>query len=225
MPYKDPQKQKEARRRYYLKNKHNIGTGKLDPPKFPPIKIPDNIRETQYPGYYIGDDGRAYRVPGKFDRNAELNEYGLIPLSTSLRGNPLDKRYQYPSINVTLRDENGKFLRQKKANIHRLVAEAFIPNPNNLSDVDHIDRNKHNNSISNLRWVSRIENMSWNAKPFCITDTKTGKVYEGENNIQWIRENWDWISLRTKMKQVDFISYLNYRKKAHGFILQKYEKE
>jgi hypothetical protein len=67
--------------------------------------------------------------------------------------------------------------------------------------------------------------MSWNAKPFCITDTKTGKIYSGENNIEWIRKNWDWISLRTKMKQVDFIKLLNYRKKANGFILQKFEKE
>jgi hypothetical protein len=221
MPYKDPKKQKEAKRRYYLKNKYGI----TDPPKFPPIKIPNSIKETQYPGYYIGDDGKAYRVPGIYDRNSEINEYGLIPLNMFLRGNRLGKKYQYFSINITLRDETGKFLHQKRAYIHRLVAEAFIPNPYNLSDVDHIDRNKHNNSIDNLRWVSREENMSWNAKPFYITDTKTGKVYEGENNIKWIKENWDWISLRTKMKQVDFIKLLNYRKKANGFILQKLEKE
>jgi hypothetical protein len=221
MPYKDPQKQKEAKRRYYLKNKHNIN----DPPKFPPIKIPDSIRETQYSGYYIGVDGKAYREPVKYDRNVELNEYGLINLNTSLRGNPLGKKYQYPSINVTLRDENGKFLRQKKVNIHRLVAETFIPNPNNFSDVDHIDRDKLNNSVSNLRWVSRLENMQWNAKQFRIIDTITGKVYTGENNIQWIKENWNWISLRTKMKEVDFIKYLNYRKKSNGFVLEKYEKE
>lgn len=225
MPYKDPQKQKEAKRRSYLKNKHKIVRPKLDPPEFPPIKIPDNIKETKYPGYYIGDDGRSYRKPVESDRNVKLNEYGLIPLNTHLRGNPSHTKYQYPSINVTLRDENGKFLRQKKVNIHRLVAETFIPNPNNYSDVDHIDRNKHNNSVSNLRWVSRLENMSWNAKDFCITDTETGKIYKGKNNIQWIRENWDWICLRTKMKQVDFIKHLNYKGKSNGFILEKYEKE
>lgn len=157
MPYKNPQKQKEARRKSYLKYK-----SKIAPQKFPPIKIPDNIKETQYPGYYIGNDGKAYRVPGKYDRNVELNEYGLIPLNTHLRGNPADKKYQYPSINITLRDENGKYLRQKKENIHRLVAETFIPNPHNYDSVDHKDRNKQNNHISNLEWCSLDDNKkSW----------------------------------------------------------------
>lgn len=42
--------------------------------------------------------------------------------------------------------------------IHRLVGEAFIPNPNNLPQIDHIDGDKHNNNASNLRWVSVSEN-------------------------------------------------------------------
>ena len=46
----------------------------------------------------------------------------------------------------------------KKFYIHRLVALHFIPNPQNLTDIDHIDQNKTNNSISNLRWVSRSNN-------------------------------------------------------------------
>jgi hypothetical protein len=41
---------------------------------------------------------------------------------------------------------------------HRLVAEAFIPNPNNKPQIDHIDRNRTNNHISNLRWVSASTN-------------------------------------------------------------------
>ena len=41
---------------------------------------------------------------------------------------------------------------QKKYKIHRLVALNFIPNPDNLLEVDHIDQNTANNHISNLRW-------------------------------------------------------------------------
>lgn len=42
--------------------------------------------------------------------------------------------------------------------IHRLVAKTFIPNPNNLVCIDHIDRNKENNNLNNLRWVNHSEN-------------------------------------------------------------------
>lgn len=43
--------------------------------------------------------------------------------------------------------------------IHRLVAETFIPNPNNLSDVNHKDGNKQNNWVDNLEWCDRSENL------------------------------------------------------------------
>ena len=41
---------------------------------------------------------------------------------------------------------------------HRILAKHFIENPDDLPQVDHIDRNKTNNSIENLRWVSNSEN-------------------------------------------------------------------
>jgi hypothetical protein len=43
---------------------------------------------------------------------------------------------------------------------HKLIALAFVPNPDNKSEVDHIDKNKHNDIPSNLRWVDRYDNMA-----------------------------------------------------------------
>lgn len=44
--------------------------------------------------------------------------------------------------------------------IHRLVAAAFLPNPQNLAEVDHIDGNKQNNRVENLRWISHVDNIA-----------------------------------------------------------------
>lgn len=48
----------------------------------------------------------------------------------------------------------------KKRYIHRLVAQAFIPNELNLPEVNHVDEDKGNNAIDNLEWMSRIDNVN-----------------------------------------------------------------
>lgn len=49
--------------------------------------------------------------------------------------------------------------KQKTYGIHRLLAIQFIPNPDNLPQIDHIDRNRQNNNLSNLRWCNATLNL------------------------------------------------------------------
>lgn len=56
---------------------------------------------------------------------------------------------------IDLRDDNGG---RKNWKVHRLVGTAFIPNPHNKPQIDHIDEDKTNNCVSNLRWVTNSEN-------------------------------------------------------------------
>lgn len=62
----------------------------------------------------------------------------------------------------------------KTWNIHRLVALTFLDNPLNLSQVDHIDRNKSNNVVTNLRWVSNAENQANRGMP---KNNTSGEMY------------------------------------------------
>ena len=52
----------------------------------------------------------------------------------------------------------------KQTYVHRLIAEAFIPNPNNLDTVNHKDEVKTNNAASNLEWMSRKDNINYGTR-------------------------------------------------------------
>ena len=205
-------------------------------PVFPSVNLPDHIKPTNYPNYYVSNDGIAYREPRPVDasgRFGKINQWGLIQLSTSLRGNPYNESKMYEGINIYLYDENGKNVGYKKRNIHQLVAEAWVPNPNNYTEILHIDENNRNNHYSNLKWGTHVENMTGvispctSPKTYKITDTTTGKVWKGNNMATWVRENYDLVSPRvnssqTKIKDINRgLSNARTKKcKIWGFIVE-----
>lgn len=84
------------------------------------------------------------------------------------------RKDRYGYYYVGLRRPGDK---QRNFWIHRLVAETYIPNPDNLETVNHIDYNLEHNYINNLEWMSKEENSSKRRlkKVKCI---ETGQVFE-----------------------------------------------
>lgn len=123
---------------------------------------PRKILPTRFDGYYVSDDGRIFTDHPRHWRWPRVKGQ-LREMTQNPRGGT-DPNDRYLSINISIRDENGKYLRQMKYYSHRLIAEVFVDNPNNYEEIDHIDMNKKNNHISNLRWVDRKENMAFARK-------------------------------------------------------------
>lgn len=74
--------------------------------------------------------------------------------------------------------------------IHRLVAETFIPNPEQKKEVNHIDENKLNNKANNLEWVTRTENAHHGTGEQRRVEKYKKKVYQYTKEGQFVKE-WD----------------------------------
>lgn len=100
-----------------------------------------------FPGYFVSDTGevKSTKYWGQFKRQ---NSDGLLNQRTYKAG------YKYVNLY-----KNGHMYSVK---VHRLVAQAFIPNPNNYPQVNHIDEDKSNNCVENLEWCSVEQNLSHN---------------------------------------------------------------
>ena len=103
-----------------------------------------------YEGFYqISNMGRVRSV----DRIRNSKHHGL----SKIKGRMLIPLIQDGYYLATL-CKNGEM---KHFRIHRLVAEAFIPNPDNLPFINHIDENKSNNKVDNLEWCTRSYNNNY----------------------------------------------------------------
>lgn len=89
-----------------------------------------------YKGYWVSRDGKIWSE----------HKNGFKAVSPSK-----NSKYLYWSVEI-----KGK---TKHLSVHRTVAEAFIPNPQNLPEVDHINRDILDNRVDNLRWIDRLGNL------------------------------------------------------------------
>lgn len=101
-----------------------------------------------------------------------------------------------------------KLSKENKRNyrrVHRLVALAFIPNPDNLSQVNHIDGDKTNNNIENLEWISNKDNTQhgydnnlYHSTKRCIEVEVYNKDWEYINTYKSIRSASEALNINRK---------------------------
>ena len=85
--------------------------------------------------------------------NYEVNQLGEIRHKKRQKIlKPRDNNGGYQYVNFKINGKNTNFA------VHRIVANAFIPNPNGYTEVNHKDYNKKNNCVDNLEWVSSSQN-------------------------------------------------------------------
>lgn len=145
--------------------------GKILPPPEPVVFLP----------------GEEWRPVVGYEGKYEVSNLGRVK-SSNYQRRGFEKILSPKSNTGYLRVElrGGDSPREKC--VHALVAEAFIPNPENKSEVNHLDGNGFNNKVSNLEWVTRSENAKhsvyvlgnnprkWSKTPVrCI---ETGEIFE-----------------------------------------------
>lgn len=111
-----------------------------------------------YEGFYeVSDLGRVRSVSRIARIKRGNGEYDYRVKGKIVE--PQERRHGYLAVCLYGKEsKNGRFTQKS---VHRLVAEAFLPNPNGYSEVNHKDENKQNNALSNLEWCDRKHNVNY----------------------------------------------------------------
>lgn len=117
--------------------------------------------------YQVSNYGRVKSLDHKIEAKIKYNEF-RVTKGKILKLN--QKRNGYLSVDLS---KNGIV---KTAQVHRLVANAFIPNPENKPQVNHINAKKYDNRICNLEWTTAKENMKHASKSNLLYNPKRKKV-------------------------------------------------
>lgn len=123
---------------------------------------------TGYPNYMVSNKGNV--------KSLNYNHTG--------REKIMKQYYQQTGYLLIGLSNNGK----KWYLVHRLVAQAFIPNPNNLPQVNHKDENKQNNCVQNLEWCNQKYNMNYGTRNKIVAEKLSKPVLQMDKTNKIIAE-------------------------------------
>lgn len=155
-----------------------------------------------YPNYAATKNGEIISLERYDSLNRKIPQRVLKP--------KLDK---HGYLRVTLSLGNRK--NQKCCLVSRLIALTFLPNPNNLSCVNHIDGNKLNNSVENLEWISSGDNTrhAWDlglCKPYDRSQpyNREGIISSNKARRKWFGTHKEYCKAYYEKKKLEKISKL-----------------
>lgn len=173
-----------------------------------------------YKYYYITDNGEVY---SKDKPITMLNPKTKQLMTFIKKGRKLVKKINNSGYyEVCLSDKNIK----KFYLVHRLVAEAFLSNPNNLPQVNHKDENKLNNNIDNLEWCTGNYNYFYGTGLYRRKNNQPVKAVEQYTlDNSYIRS---FISINeaeriTNIKSYNIIAVCKEKRKTAGGFIWKYK--
>ena len=135
-----------------------------------------------FPNYFVSKDGKIYSEHSKKYLKFAINNRGYMYTNLYNKDNP----------------------KGKKVLIHRLVAETFLPNLDNLPEVNHIDGNKNNNCVENLEWTTRKGNMEHAMSKGLTPQCMTGYEKRGYKVVQY-DENYNLIKIWRSLREIEAV--------------------
>jgi hypothetical protein len=137
---------------------------------------PEFFPHPQHSHIYLSEDGRVWSVT----KNREC------------RTSRLNSQVNYQRLCTKIDGKTKNFY------LHRLVAETFIPNPHNYSDINHINGDKTDNCVNNLEWVSKSMNLLHCARvlennplvgTYLLEEVSTGRRIVVKNLTKFCEDN------------------------------------
>ena len=144
-----------------------------------------------FPNYLVTSYGRVLSLKDNNGKDRILE----------IKQNSGNRHYFYVMLS-----NNSK---KKRLSVHRLVAQAFIPNPENKPQVNHIDEDKANNHVSNLEWVTAKEN--------CNHGTRNERIKENYPEHIWNNKKHPFLGRKhsNETKEKMKLNHKDYKGKNH----------